>query len=91
MSPQPVERLREKLQEIAGQSNHWDGKVCVLQVTDLKERTMEVRALVSAADAGAAFDLRCEVREKMVAFINDNFPEALPRLRAEIEDQPGSV
>jgi len=81
----PVERLRTKLREIVEASPLWDGKVCVVQVTDLKEHTVEVRALVSAADAGAAFDLRCEVRERMVAFIRDEYPDALPRLRASLD------
>ena len=83
----PVERLRTKLREIVEASPLWDGRVCGLQVTDLKERTVEVRALVSAADAGKAFDLRCEVRERMIAFLHDEFPAALPRLRADVDDR----
>jgi len=53
-----------------------------VQVTDAKEHTLEVRALVSAADAALAWDLRCEVREKLVAFLQQNHPESLPRFRA---------
>lgn len=80
----PVAALRAKLAEIAAASEHWDGNVVGLQVTDFTERTMELRMLVSARNAGAAFNLRCEVREKIVAYLNAEHPQALPRTRAEI-------
>jgi small-conductance mechanosensitive channel len=79
----PVEAIRSKLREVAEASPLWDGRVCGLQVTDLRERTMELRALVSAADAGNAWDLRCEVRERLIEFLQSEYPEALPRFRAE--------
>ena len=81
----PVDALREELRRIAEASEHWDGKVCGVQVTDATEKTVEVRALVSAADSGKAWDLRCEVREKLIAFLQANYPKALPRVRAELE------
>jgi small-conductance mechanosensitive channel len=77
----PVQRLRSKLDEIVRASALWDGKVINLAVTDLNDKVMEVRCLVSARNAGATFDLRCEVREKMMAFITEELPEALPRRR----------
>ena len=80
-----VDALRTELRAIVGRSAHWDRRACMLQVTDLKERTVELRALVSAANAGAAFDLRCEVREQMLGFIRTAYPEALPRLRAALD------
>jgi hypothetical protein len=66
-------------------SRHWDGKVNVLEVTDAKEHTLELRALASAADASLAWDLRCEIREKLLAFIQREYPDSLPRLRASLE------
>ena len=54
-----------------------------LQVTDAKEQTIELRCLMSASSAGNAFDLRCEVREKLVDFLQREHPEALPRQRSE--------
>ena len=57
----------------------------VLQVTDAKEHTLEIRALASAADASLAWDLRCEVREKLIHFLQRNYPESLPRVRASVE------
>jgi small-conductance mechanosensitive channel len=84
----PVDALRQELTRILEASPLWDRKVNVLQVTDAKERTVELRALASAADASAAWDLRCEVREKLVAFIQKDFPGSLPRVRALLERPP---
>ena len=64
-----VDRLRQKLEEILRQSPRWDGKMARLEVTDMTTDTVELRALVSARSAGQAWDLRCEVREKMLEFV----------------------
>lgn len=80
----PVDRVREKLNEIVQDNKLWDGKVAVLQVTDTPGHMVQLRALVSARDSGTAWNLRCEVREKLIAFLQQNYPEALPRQRAEI-------
>jgi hypothetical protein len=60
-----------------------DHKVCELQVTDADERTVQVRPLASAADSSIEWDLRCEVREKLIDFVQRNYPQFLPRTRAE--------
>ncbi len=73
--------VREELHRILKNSKLWDGKVCVLQVTNTTERTVELRALMSAADASTAWSLRCEVREKLIDFIREKYPQALPKLR----------
>jgi small-conductance mechanosensitive channel len=77
----PVDAVRRKVEEIVHASSLWDGRVCVLHVTELKERTMELRALVSAANSGQLFDLRSEVREKLVAWLQAEHAEALPKDR----------
>jgi small-conductance mechanosensitive channel len=83
----PVEAIRKKLTEIVSQSKLWNGKVVSLQVSDSKETTIELRALVSANNAAAAWDLRCEVREKLVDFLQHEHPSALPRRRNQsVED-----
>ncbi len=84
----PVDRMREKLEEIARASRLWDRQVVNMQVTDFKQDTMEIRMLVSAGNAGRAFDLRCEVREKMIAWLQAEHPTGLPRRRAEISSLP---
>ena len=80
----PVGVIRDKLTEIVKASKNWDGGVVNLQVTDAKESTIELRCLMSARSAGQAFDLRCEVREKLVDFLQRHHPEALPRQRSEV-------
>jgi small-conductance mechanosensitive channel len=81
----PVEELRKELQSLAEKSPHWDGNVCTLQVTGTTERAMEIRALVSAEDSSKAWNLRCEVREKLINFVQENYPQALPVFRAEVQ------
>jgi hypothetical protein len=81
----PVDSLRGELTRILQASRFWDGKVNALQVTDAKEQTLEVRALASAADASLAFSLRCEIREQLVGFLQRNYPESLPKVRASFE------
>lgn len=79
----PVAVIRDKFTEIVKQSPNWDGRVVSLQVTDAKELTMELRCLMSARSAGQTFDLRCEVREKLLDFLQREHPQALPRQRTE--------
>lgn len=84
----PVEPLRQEFRRILEATPRWDQKVCVMQVTDATERTIQVRALASAGDSSTAWDLRCEVREKLLDFVQRNYPQMLPRERAEFH---GSV
>ncbi|ALI98400.1 mechanosensitive ion channel family protein [Rufibacter tibetensis] len=77
----PIEALRQELTRILKETHLWDERVGILQVTESKERTLELRILVSATDSATAFDLRCFVREKMVNFIQKNHPGCLPLTR----------
>jgi small-conductance mechanosensitive channel len=77
-----VPRIRRWLEGAVKDCKLWDGAVVNLQVIDADSRTIELRALVSARNAPQSWDLRCEVREKLIAFIRDEMPEALPRERA---------
>jgi small-conductance mechanosensitive channel len=81
----PVEAVRQELRRILEASGMWDGKVCGLQVTNANERTMELRALMSSPDASIGWDLRCHVREKLIEFVQREYPESLPRIRAELD------
>jgi small-conductance mechanosensitive channel len=87
----PVDQVREKVSGIARESKLWDGQVIGVQVTDCKEETIEVRVLVSAQTSGAAFDLRCEVREKLIDFLQREYPQALPRKRQQVLDSQSRV
>ncbi len=79
----PLEDLRQELRRICESTKLWKGEVCVLQVTDATEKTMQVRALMDARDSSDAWDLRCLVREKLIAYLQENHPESLPRYRGE--------
>ncbi len=77
----PVEDLRRQLNTIVHASHLWDQKVCGLQVTNLTDRSMEIRCLVSSRNSSENFDLRCLVREEMTAWIQQNHPTAFPTQR----------
>jgi len=80
----PVPALREELHRLLSESSHWDRKVSVLQVTGATERSLELRALMSAGSSPVLWDLRCEIREKLLDYLQREHPEALPRTRAEL-------
>jgi small-conductance mechanosensitive channel len=87
----PIDAIRAEAQAIVEASPNWDRKVCGVQVTDSKEGSIEVRILVSAGTGGKAWDLRCEVREKLIAFLQREHPEALPRRRQEVVPDRGTL
>ena len=81
----PIDKLRDELKRILDASPLWDKKAWCMQVTNAKEQTLELRALMSARNSPKAWDLRCEVREKLVEFVKANYPDKLPRVRVEME------
>jgi small-conductance mechanosensitive channel len=85
----PVEALRNQLDAIVHPSPLWNKQVCGLQVTNLTDRTMELRCLVSSRNSSENFDLRCIVREQMIAFIQQHYPDAFPTTR--FSAQPDST
>lgn len=80
----PLEPLRQEARRVCEASSDWDKRVCLVQVTDATERSMQLRVLVSSASSGQNFDLRCAVREALIAFIQREHPDSLPRLRADV-------
>jgi small-conductance mechanosensitive channel len=82
----PIEPLRLEFTRILTNSPRWDKKVNVLQVSDASEHAIQVRALMSAANADLAWDLRCEVREKLLEFVQKKYPQYLPRNRNELPE-----
>jgi len=77
----PLDPLRKEFQRLLESNPLWDKRVNVMQVTNASERTIEVRALMSASSSGNAFDLRCDIREGLIKFIQENFPDSLPHDR----------
>jgi len=80
----PVGELRKEFTRILEESNLWDGKVNVMQVTNATEKTVEIRALMSTVDSPTGWDLRVHVREMLISFLQENYPESLPRIRVEM-------
>lgn len=84
----PVDQLREELTRLLEGTPLWDKRVNVLQVTDATERSVELRALMSAADSGTAWDLRVYIREKLLLYLKEHFPGSLPKSRVSLEKNP---
>lgn len=82
----PTDELRKELTRLLNDTDLWDKRVGILQVTDAKDNTVELRALVSARNSSDAFDLRCYVRENLIRYIRQNFPGSLPKTRLLRED-----
>jgi len=80
----PLDPLRAEFQRLLEASPDWDKKVAVVQTTNTSEKTVEIRLLMSAPDAGKAWNLRCHIREKMIEFIQKNYPHTLPRLGVQL-------
>lgn len=88
----PMDAMRAELERILEASDLWDGRAWTLQVVDAGPKTLTVRALMSARDAPTAWDLRCEVRERLVAWLRRDEPSALPRFRMELaSDGPAEM
>ncbi len=77
----PVEEIRQELQRLLKATNLWDGKTWGLQVTDMTYQAMQIRALMSARNGPTAFDLRCYVRENLIRFLQERYPQSLPQGR----------
>jgi small-conductance mechanosensitive channel len=78
-----VEALRAELPRILARTPLWDGQTQNIQVTDATERAVQIRALVSARDSGSLWDLRCFVREALIAYLRDHQAAMLPRVRVD--------
>ena len=83
----PVDKLRSELNRILKKDKLWDGEVGIIQVTETTQTCVELRVLVSARNSPEAFDLRCHVREKLIDYLQKNYPESLPVTRAEVQKE----
>lgn len=80
----PLAPVRAEVERLCKAASEWDGRVQILQVTDTSENCMQLRVLVTSADSSLNFDLRCKVREGLISFIDEYYPDYLPRTRAEL-------
>jgi small-conductance mechanosensitive channel len=80
----PLAPMREELLRVCQSAPEWDQRVSMIQVVDSNEHAMQIRVLISAGDASRRWDLCCRVREAMIDFVQREYPQYLPRVRAEI-------
>jgi small-conductance mechanosensitive channel len=84
----PLEELRAEAERICKDIPHlWDGRVCVLQVTDTTDKAMQLRVLLSSVDSSRSWDARCHMRERLICFVARKYPQCLPQLRAEMSSR----
>lgn len=83
----PLEPLREEFKRLLEASPLWDKRVSAVQVTNATDKDVEVRMLVSGKNSGDVFDLRCYIRENLILFIRENYPESLPKTRMELRER----
>lgn len=83
----PLEPLRAELSRLCKEAPEWDGRVTVLQVVETNDKAMQLRALVSSSNSSRSWDLRCKVREGLIGFVRREYPEYLPRLRADMQSE----
>jgi small-conductance mechanosensitive channel len=86
----PVGQVRDKFLELVKASPLWDGQVAALHVADTSDRTMQLRGIMSAANSGQSWDLRCQIREELIAWLLQTHPHALPKMRMDVEEAPAS-
>lgn len=77
----PVDSIRKALPEMLKGNKNWDERVLNVQVTDTNERSKEVRILLSSSNSSKNWDLRTEIREKLIDFINENYPDTFAKIR----------
>jgi small-conductance mechanosensitive channel len=85
----PVEAMRQELNRVIGELKEWDGKVCNLQVTDIKQNVVELRVLVSSSNSSLSWDLRVKLRERLLTFVQLNYPQYFPNTRVLVNNDKG--
>ncbi|QYM79074.1 mechanosensitive ion channel family protein [Horticoccus luteus] len=87
----PLDEVRAALKKIIEPHPLWDKRFWNLQVSDATEKTMQLRVLATTADSSKGWDLRCAIREQLIAYVQKNHPNSLPRFRTEIGGPPGGL
>ena len=80
----PVKPLREHLSLILKGNPDWDGRVQNIQVTASKEWHKEIRVLLSSSDASKNWDLRVNIREQLIDFINREYPGSFSKIETKL-------
>jgi small-conductance mechanosensitive channel len=82
----PIDRIREKAVELAGQTKQPGGRIVNVQVTSASAEAIELRILLTAASVGDTSNFCAELREKLIGFLQSEYPQALPRRRHQISE-----
>jgi len=83
----PVDEIRKEAKRIVEQSKLWDQRVFAFQVTDFKSDSVEIRILATAGTAPEVFDIRCEIRERILSFLQSQYPNSFPKVRTSLMRQ----
>ena len=81
----PIDDVRAELERVTADSEYWDGEVCKLHVTNTTERAIELRCIASAKSAPDLWELRCAIREQLVSYLQNEYPESLPAIRTRVQ------
>ena len=84
----PVDEIRKEAKRLVENHPKWDKRFWNVQITEATDRAVQVRVLMTAATSGLAWDMRCDVREGLIGFLQKNHPGALPKVRTEICNLP---
>jgi small-conductance mechanosensitive channel len=77
----PIEKIREYLAQVLSKSKYWDGKTSAVHLIEPQPQTVKIRIMASAANPGDAFELKCELHEKVIELVNLHYPDCLPCIR----------
>ncbi len=80
----PVPLIRAEAIRLCRAAPEWDGRLVEVQVVDASPQAIQLRVLVSAANADRAWHLRCRLREELLAYIARTCPDCLPRVRVRM-------
>jgi len=82
----PLDAIRTEFDRFLKKNPLWDKRASSVLITDARGGLVQIRFLISAEDSNKQWDLRCEVREHMVTWLQKNHPEALPHSRVSLEE-----
>lgn len=83
----PVDAIRSRLTELLEKDERWDLRVAKVEVNSANEHCMEVRILLSSDDSASNGDLCATIREQMIVFLNEHYPDSFARTRIETQTE----
>lgn len=84
----PVDQVRQEFHRFLETTDLWDQRVANCLVTDATGGYLQIRFVASAEDSDNQWSLRCAIREHIVEWVRENYPDALPSTRVIVEGEP---